>query len=321
MCQHGSLLRSPALTFNEDRFQQELVRERTEKDSTPKQNSISPTKSSDSEELKPAVSSTAAALPPASTMKLISPREKSSRSKGETYYLGDFVYVESSDEKQQPMIICIESFEREENEEYFSGLQFLRPNETFHSPTQKFLRQEVFLSQSVEHIPMNQIQGLCYVSYIKDYFKYQPILQDQSSMPDEDVYVCESRYNNKTKMFKKVKWWNLPENKRIKLSPRDVPLENIRVPSTLANNLVHRLSTAENESMHTEIIEKTREIVLYDAVVNEKLNENSTVKRNFYEQIALSINRFYKVGDFVYVNQLEKKRSILKIEKIWKDNE
>ncbi|CAF4654780.1 unnamed protein product, partial [Rotaria magnacalcarata] len=55
ICQHGSLLRSPALLFNEDRLQHELVRERTEKDSLANannQNSISPTKSSDSDENK-----------------------------------------------------------------------------------------------------------------------------------------------------------------------------------------------------------------------------------------------------------------------------
>jgi len=60
MCQYGGLLRSPALLFNEDRFQEELVRERTEKDSTTNtniQNSISPTKSSDSDENKISVSS------------------------------------------------------------------------------------------------------------------------------------------------------------------------------------------------------------------------------------------------------------------------
>ncbi|CAF4936892.1 unnamed protein product, partial [Rotaria socialis] len=59
ICQHGSLLRSPALLFNEDRLQHELVRERTEKDSmanTNNQNSISPTKSSDSDENKVSVS-------------------------------------------------------------------------------------------------------------------------------------------------------------------------------------------------------------------------------------------------------------------------
>jgi hypothetical protein len=63
MCQHGSLLRSPGLLFNEDRLQQELVRERTEKESnvnTNSRNSISPTKSSDSEENKVSVSSSKA---------------------------------------------------------------------------------------------------------------------------------------------------------------------------------------------------------------------------------------------------------------------
>jgi hypothetical protein len=56
MCQFGGLLRSPALSFNEDRFQQELVRERTDKEPTNNQNSISPTKSSDSDEHKVSVS-------------------------------------------------------------------------------------------------------------------------------------------------------------------------------------------------------------------------------------------------------------------------
>ena len=214
------------------------------------------------------------------------------------------------------MIICIESIE---NEEYFDGLQFVRPNETFHQPTQKFLRQEIFVCQSVEHISMKEIQGLCYISYIKDYFKYQPIRQDEQPLFDEDIYVCESRYNQKTKIFKKVKWWNLPENKRIKLIQREIPLENIRFPSTFVNNHLHPSSlTTENE---LNVIERSRETVLYDSVVNEKLNENSSIKRDFYEQIVFSINRFYKVGDFVYFNNQEKNKSILKIEKIWKDNE
>jgi protein polybromo-1 len=254
---------------------------------------------------------------------LISPKEKSSLSKGETYYLGDFVYIEPNDEKSEPLIVCIESFEHKDNEDYLHGLQFFRPNETYHTPTQKFLRQEVFLTQSVEHIPMNKIQGLCYVSYIKDYFKYQPILNDNGTqlLPNEDVYVCESRYNSKTKMFKKVKWWNLPENKRIKLIQRDIPLENIRIPSTLVNNLIHRISTVDNELINVDVIEKSREIVLYDSVVNDKLNENSSIKRNFYEQIVLAINQFYKVGDFVYVKNVENKKSIFRIDKIWKDNE
>jgi len=167
---------------------------------------------------------------------------------------------------------------------------------------------------------MNKIQGLCYVLHVKDYFKYQPMIDNETEFSDKDVYVCESRYNIKTKMFKKIKWWNLPENKRIKLNQRNIPLENIRIPSTLVNNLIHRSSTIDNELSNVDIIEKSRETVLYDSVINEKLNENSSIKRAFYEQIVLSINQFYKVGDFVYIENNDK-QLILRIDKIWKENE
>ncbi|CAF1064000.1 unnamed protein product [Adineta ricciae] len=318
ICQHGSLLRSPALLFNEERFQEELVRERTDKSSTMNTNnqdsSVSPAKSPDSDEQK------------TSPSKLSSPIEKSSLSKGQTYYLGDFVYIEPFDESNESVIVCIESFERKNNEEFFNGIQFVRPNETYHTPTQKFLRQEVFLTQPIEHISMNKIQSLCYVLHVKDYFKYQPVI-DESNTPfaDQDVYVCESRYNVKTKMFKKIKWWNVPDNKRVKLIQREVPLENIRMPSTLVH---HRSSTADTDVANVDIIDKAKETVLYDAVINDKLNENSSIRRDFYEQIVFSSNRFYKVGDFVYVMNVEnninnalQKQFIIRVDKIWKDND
>jgi hypothetical protein len=77
----------------------------------------------------------------------------------------------------------------------------------------------------------------------------------------------------------------------------------------------------DNELTNVDIIEKSREIVLYDSVVNDKLNENSSIKRDFYEQIVLTSNQFYKVGDFVYVKNVDNKKLILRIDKIWKENE
>ena len=173
---------------------------------------------------------------------------------------------------------------------------------------------------------MNRIRSLCYVLHIKDYFKYQPTIDNETSFDDQDVYVCESRYNVKTKVFKKIKWWNIPENKRIKLIQRETPLENIRLPSILVknnNSLVHRSSTTDNELINMDIIEKSKETILYDSIINEKLNENSSVKRTFYEQIVISTNCFYKVGDFVYVENNNEivKRFILRIDKIWKVDE
>ncbi|CAF4855824.1 unnamed protein product, partial [Rotaria sp. Silwood1] len=321
MCSHGSVLQSPALSFNENALQQELVRERTEKDALiniNNQNSISTIKSSDTDENKESFTK--------STLST----ENSSLSKGETFYIGDFVYIEPNDETSEPHIICIESFEHKDNEDYFNGLQFYRPNETYHLPNKKFLRQEVFLTQTIEHIPMNKIQGLCHVLHVKDYFKYQPIIENQTNISlkfqdlDKDIYVCESRYNIKTKVVKKIKWWNLPENKRIKLIPRETILEPIRESLTLNNdNILNRQLITNNDLTNVDIIEKIKETIPYDSVINEKLNENLTEKKQFYEQIVLSLNCFYKIGDYVYIhensNQLDK-RSILRIDKIWKHN-
>jgi hypothetical protein len=226
------------------------------------------------------------------------------------------------------------------NETYFAGVQFLRPNETFHTPTHKFLRQEVFLTQTLEHIAMSKIQGHCYVVHAKDYFKYRPCRIDKSiaagDFADEDIYVCESRYNMKSKIFKKIKSWTMPDNERVQLIARETVLDNTRYPSTLVhhhvnndnnNDFVHRSSTTDSESMPIDIIEQTRRTVPYDSVINDKFNENLATKRVFYEQVVLTSNQFYKVGDYVYVNNIEQtnglssRRYIVRIEKIWQDHE
>jgi len=55
MCSYGNLLRSSALAFNENRLQEELNRERTEKDNIHIQNSTLTNKSTDADEKKDSV--------------------------------------------------------------------------------------------------------------------------------------------------------------------------------------------------------------------------------------------------------------------------
>ncbi|CAF1411121.1 unnamed protein product [Adineta ricciae] len=323
ICDNGNVLRSAALLFTENRLQEELTRERLKKDviTNSNQNSITGNQSSNDEKKD-------------SSMDNSLPTENSSLSKGETYYIGDFVYTEPNDDKSEPSIFCIESFERKDNEDHFTGLHFYRPQETYHVSGKKFLRQEVFLTQSVANIPMSKIQGLCHVLHIKDYFKYQPAIENQTNCSlnfqdvEKDIYVCESRYNIKTKGVKKIKWWNVPENKRVKLIPRETVLEPVREQLPLMNNhLPHRQSTSDNEVNSIECIDKVKETIPYDSVINDKLNENLPERKQFYEQIVISSsNCFYKIGDYVYyqendqINNQLNKRSILRIEKIWQDN-
>ena len=280
LCHHGNLLRSNALLFTE-----ELIREHKPTVNQSKSNST--------------------------TTQSI---------QNEKFSIGDFVYIEPIDDKHEPNIFCIESFEKKFNEEYFVGYQFYRPNQTYHLSTKKFLRQEVILTQNLEHLPVKQIHRICHVLHYKDYYKYQPMIDNESQVKiddlDKDVYVCESRYNTKTKMDKKIKWWNLPDSQRVKLVPRTIPLEPIR--EILANeneNLIH-----DSDVTNVDVIEKSKETIPYDSVINEKLNENNQDKKQFFEQIVLSTNCFYKIGDYVYVNDENNKQSILHIEQIWKDH-
>ena len=183
---------------------------------------------------------------------------------------------------------------------------------------------------------MNKIQGLCHVLHYKDYYKFQPMIEHSSTTnsslqfhdADKDVYVCESRYNPKTKIVKKIKWWNVPENQRVKLIPRETILEPIRESLPLENpNNIHRQVLNETELTSVEIIEKSIETIPYDSVINDKLNENSMNKKQFYEQIVVSSSCYYKMGDYVYIHKNSKKndqpsqRSIFRIDQIWKNNE
>ena len=259
--------------------------------------------------------------------------ENRSFPRGETFHVGDFVYVEANDDTSEPIIVCIESFEHVNNEEYLNGSQFIRPMETYHLPTKKFFPQEVFLTQTLSRVSTKKIQGLCHVLHVKDYFKYQPVIDNTKSGAlqfadrEKDIYVCESRYQLKTRLVKKIKSWSVPESKRIKLIPRENPLDNTRVPLAVSHpnqTAVHRSSTTDSDSTPADIIERIKETIPYDSVINDKFNENLSVKKQFYEQLVASSNVLYKVADYVYIAEKKhptSKGSILRIDQIWKEKE
>lgn len=49
----------------------------------------------------------------------------------------------------------------------------------------------------------------------------------------EDIYVCESRYATRTRVFRKIKLWAVPGS-TVKCVPREVPLPVVRVASMFA---------------------------------------------------------------------------------------
>lgn len=120
--------------------------------------------------------------------------------------------------------MCVEKlWINNENIPMMSGNLFLRPIETQHSPLRRFIDKEVFKSDKHATMPLNKLQGKCYVMCIKDYPKLRP-----DGFLERDLYVCESRYNSLRHTFRKIRSWNHLTNK-IKLVQRETPLDIKRV--------------------------------------------------------------------------------------------
>jgi len=83
---------------------------------------------------------------------------------------------------------------------WLDGCWFYRPEETYHLATKKFYEKEVFKSDFHGLAQLSHVQGRCHVMFVRDYPKYEP-----EGFSEEDVYVCESRYSFKTRIFKKIK--------------------------------------------------------------------------------------------------------------------
>ncbi|XP_075431139.1 protein polybromo-1 isoform X18 [Ascaphus truei] len=83
---------------------------------------------------------------------------------------------------------------------YFFGPIFIHPEETIHEPTKMFYKKEMFLSNLEETCPMTCILGKCAVLSFKDFLSCRP-----TEISENDVLLCESRYNESDKQMKRFK--------------------------------------------------------------------------------------------------------------------
>lgn len=60
--------------------------------------------------------------------------------------------------------------------------------------------QEVFKTEQRMALPLSCVKGRCAVLGVKDYPLYRPYGFD-----DNDIYVCESQYSTRARLFKKIK--------------------------------------------------------------------------------------------------------------------
>ena len=232
----------------------------------------------------------------------------------ETYHVGDFVYVESTERNMDNHVYLIERlWTGLDGNQMFFGNWFCRPNETFHLASRKFLEQELFKSDVRSPHPLSQIRGRCFVLNVKDYFKVKP-----AAFADHDVYVCESRYSTKARMFKKIKVWSTGPTPGVNLVAREAVLEPKRVVSVFRDRIEkHKEELAELGVEVEKLVEKEAANVEAQAPAAPPPDAaGSAPGLAYYQQLNIP-GHTLRTGDCVYVRAENGKQLIAQIDSMW----
>ena len=84
-------------------------------------------------------------------------------------------------------------------EKFAFGHHYFRPHETYHEPTRRFFRNEVFRVPLYDIIPLGAIQGICCVMDLPTYCKGRP-----KGTQEKDIFICEFRLDKTAHLFKKI---------------------------------------------------------------------------------------------------------------------
>ncbi|KAM0752435.1 hypothetical protein T439DRAFT_208225 [Meredithblackwellia eburnea MCA 4105] len=136
--------------------------------------------------------------------------------KGEYLRVGDWVYLINPDDPGRPIIAQIFKVYKKPDspQRCLSVCWYYRPEETVHPASRQFYDQEVFkTSNFVDHV-VEDFLDRCFVMFFTKYIRGRP--RPPAWDPSVPMYVCEHRYKDDVKSFKKIKNWNsaVPEEIR-----------------------------------------------------------------------------------------------------------
>ncbi|EDQ85398.1 uncharacterized protein MONBRDRAFT_34273 [Monosiga brevicollis MX1] len=125
-----------------------------------------------------------------------------------TVPVGSYVLLANDSNPKKPKVAQVESiFDVPKMGTYLEVSYFWRPEETYHVPTKTFYANEVMAVKETYVHAASDILRPCAVMFIRDYLRFEP-----ADIPEKDVFVCESRYNAKTRQIKPVKQWQAPKH-------------------------------------------------------------------------------------------------------------
>ncbi|KAG0092486.1 hypothetical protein BGZ93_008290 [Podila epicladia] len=152
---------------------------------------------------------------------------------GETYRIGDFVHLRSSQDPSDTVVGLIFSLWENSGKHGFDATWFLRPDQFVHPYASQFSETEVVKAiGSHEHLE-SDIINKCFVLYPSVYVKGRPVQWKEG----QRIYVCDQRYNAKKDTVTKIKNWPsvFPKGfvlNEVKLKFFSEPLVITKLPST-----------------------------------------------------------------------------------------
>ena len=171
--------------------------------------------------------------------------------------LGDGVLIQNLNDPTKPIIgLIYEVWTDDAETQGFTANWFLRPEQTVHKASTKFMENEVFKTNHTEHYTVKDIEGRCAILYVRDYTRGRP-----PGFTFENTFVVESRYNEQAKNFSKIKNWSvcLPDslkNVEPDLELFSAPIVPVRVASAFAEVLAKREAESSVDYSDVEIPEK-----------------------------------------------------------------
>ncbi|CCJ28475.1 unnamed protein product [Pneumocystis jirovecii] len=175
--------------------------------------------------------------------------------KGEALEIGDWVHLINHNDANKPIIAQIFSlWENLEGEKWISVCWYYRPEQTVHRADRIFYENEVMKTGQYRDHQINDIIDKCFVMFITKYIRGRP-----KDAGNKLIYVCESRYDEETKMFNKIKSWRACIPDEIRNKEYDMYyFERQQQPKKVLSPILHLLPSKVMEDPNAPIPEPTQ---------------------------------------------------------------
>eukprot|EP00049_Salpingoeca_infusionum_P015522 m.303049 g.303049 ORF g.303049 m.303049 type:complete len:1525 (-) comp15891_c1_seq3:507-5081(-) len=223
--------------------------------------------------------------------------------------LQDYVLIENKAKPSEPIVATVDKiWQSEGGTPYLKCVRFYRPQETFHVATRMFYKAEVLASSDAFVFSADQILRKCYVFWVRDYVKW---MLKPDIVQNEDVYLCESRYNSRGKSIKPIKLWTRPK------AQQDIVVKREK---HLALSSLERVKSIFADASTPAAPGATDPRSL--ALTPQPTDVPAALQGVTFYQVLFHKGVPYTLGDIVYVSargSQENKHHIVRIDKLWVD--